>query len=127
MKKIRIIAILAATILVAGLITAGCTQDAGSPGSNPSGDSQQYSGTSGDNSSPFANGGYHGSNPGGAGGNRQFRGQNPLSNETMLIAAAGKLGVSEQDLKNALNSTVNTTSGRFRGRGNMTAPPVSNQ
>ena len=147
MKKTSIIAFLAAAILVAGIITAGCTQDTGS-GSAPAGNSQQSSQTGGDSSPPA---GYNRSLSGGSGGGRQFSGQNFLTNQTLLTAAADKLGVSEQDLQNALNTTTNATSGRpdlsaaaqqlgisqqqlmdalgfpasgFRGRGNTTAPPA---
>jgi hypothetical protein len=149
MNKTRIIAILAAAILVAGIFIAGCTQDAGPTGTGIPGDSQQYSPDTG---SPSVNGGSYGGYTGNAsspGGNRQFRGQNFLSNETLLSAAAGKLGVSEDDLKNALTGTTNSTSDRpdftaaaqqlgvtrqqfmdafgssaggFRGRGNVTPP-----
>jgi hypothetical protein len=158
MKKTSIIALLAAAVLVAGIITAGCTQDAGATGPGSSGDSQQYTPASGGDNLPSGtggsqSGGYAG-NTSGPGGNRQFHGQDFLTNETMLNAAAGKLGVSEQDLKEALSSTTNSTNGRpnftaaaqqlgvtqqqfmdafgfpaggFRGRGNRTAMPPSGQ
>ena len=108
MKKISTIALLAAVLLVAGILTAGCTQDAGSsPG--PAGNSQQVAPASGDTNPPAvpagnANGNY--------GNGRQFGGQNFLTNQTLLNDAAGKLGISEQDLQNALTSTANTTTGR---------------
>jgi hypothetical protein len=137
MKKTSIIPLLAAAILVAAIITAGCTQASGSnpgpvttsqqysqtgdssppavnDGSRSSGTgsattSQQYSQTGGDNSPPA---GYNRSRNGGPGGGRQFGGQNFLTNQTLLTAAADKLGVSEQDLQNALSTATNTTSGR---------------
>lgn len=48
----------------------------------------------------------------GPGMNRPARGQNFMMNETVLAVASGKLGIPEQDLKNALSSTTNTTTGR---------------
>jgi hypothetical protein len=136
MKKTSIIPLLAAAILVAAIITAGCTQASGSnPG--PVTTSQQYSQTGGDNSPPAVNDGsrsgtgsvtssqqylqtggnnsppaYNRSRNGSSGGGRQFGGQNFLTNQTLLTAAADKLGVSGQDLQNALSSTTNTSSGR---------------
>jgi len=107
MKRNRILALLAAAILVAGILIAGCTQD-GSSGSVPNANSQHYS-TSGGDERPSATDGARNSN---FNGTRQFSGQNFLSNETLLADAAGKLGVSEQDMKNALDSTRNATSGR---------------
>jgi hypothetical protein len=150
MKKISILAILAAALLVAGIITAGCTQDAGS-GPGTAGNSQQYTPGSGDTSPPAGSGGNGNSN---YGGGRQAGGQNLPANQTLLNDAAAKLGVSEQDLQNALTSSVNTTSGRmdlsaaaqqlgitqqqltdalglpaggFRGRGNAAATPAPTQ
>jgi hypothetical protein len=147
MKKASIITFLAAAILVAGIITAGCTQTASSD-SSPATNSQQYSSPGRDTSPPGGNAGYRNSS---FGGSRQFSGQNFLTNQTLLNAAADKLGVSEQDLQNALSATTNTTNGRpdftataqqlgvsqqqlldalgfsaggFRGRGNTTAPPA---
>nr|WP_320162020.1 hypothetical protein [uncultured Methanoregula sp.] len=115
MKKTSIIAVLAAAILVAGIFIAGCTQDAGSSSVTPV-TSQQYSSPGMANSQPAGNGGSqsgsYAGNRSGTGGNRQFSGQSLLSNETRLSAAATKLGVQEQDLKNALTATTNATSGR---------------
>ncbi|WP_321507800.1 hypothetical protein [uncultured Methanoregula sp.] len=108
MKKNTIIVLLAAAIIVAGIFTAGCTQDASS-GSTSAGNSQHYSTSGGDNRTSAAADGSWNS---GSNGNRQFSGQSYLTNETLLAAAAGKLGVSEQDIKNALDSTKNATSGR---------------
>jgi hypothetical protein len=110
MKKINAIAVMAASILFAVVLIAGCTQEAGNPVLAPPGDSGQYSnGNGGIRPQSGIPGGYAGnmSDPG-----RQFRGQNFLTNETLLIAAAGKLGVSEETLRNALDTTMNTTSGR---------------
>jgi len=115
MKKTSIIGILAAAILVAGIFIAGCTQDAGSSSVTPV-TSQQYSSSGTANSQPAGNGGSqsgsYAGNRSGTGGNRQFSGQSLLSNETRLSAAATRLGVQEQDLKNALTATTNATSGR---------------
>lgn len=98
MKKNSIIAILTAAILIAGIFTAGCTQTAGS-GASSTATNQQSSSANSQQYTPSS-------------GSRQFSGQSFLTNETLLAAAAGKLGVAEQDLKNALNNTKNATSGR---------------
>ena len=158
MKKTSIIAFLAAAILVAGIITAGCTQDTGS-GSAPAGNNQQYSPTSGNNNPPAENGGpqnsgtgsatysqqysqtggdssppagYNRSLSGGSGGGRQFSGQkkdlqnalntttNATSGRPDLSAAAQQLGISQQQLMDALGFPASG----FRGRGNTTAPPA---
>jgi hypothetical protein len=117
MKKNHIIALLAAAILVAGIITAGCTQDSGSSAS-PTGNSQQYTPSGGQASTPAVDSASQvNSTRGGqqytqSSGGHQSGGQNFLTNETLIAAAAGKLGVSGQDLQNALNSTKNATSGR---------------
>lgn len=129
--QISIIAILAAALLVAGVIIAGCTQDTGS-GSGPAGNSQQASPASTGTSSSLDNSGSQSGSstgnspaPGNVGsqtgtyagntsnGSRQYSGQNFLTNDTLLSAAADKLGVSEQDLKSALTPT--------NGRPNFTA------
>lgn len=102
MKKNSIIAILAAAILIAGIFTAGCTQTAGSSVSSTA-TNQQSSASNSPQYTPS-------NTP--SSGSRQFSGQSFLTNETLLVAAAGKLGVAEQDLKNALNNTKNATSGR---------------
>ena len=107
MKQTSIIAILAAAILVAGIITAGCTQDAGTDLPGFFGDSPQYTPASGGDNLPSGSAGSQREGyPGNASGpvGRQFRGQSFLTNETMLSAAAGKMGVSEQDLKGALRA-----------------------
>ena len=171
MKKTSIIAILAAAILVAAIITAGCTQEAGSS-SGSSGTSQQYSPASTETSPPTANGGSQSNGPaggqqypppgtenvppsgnngsgGGDSAGRQSSGEDFLTNQTLLATAAGKLGVSETDLQNALSTTngrLNFTaaaqqlgvtvqqlmdalgisaSGFHGGRDNSTVPPAS--
>ncbi|WP_292370904.1 hypothetical protein [Methanoregula sp. UBA64] len=117
-EKLGIITVFATALLVAVVIIAGCTQDSGSasgssagttagtsqqaaPGSTDTGTSQDTSG-----SQSVSHGvGTLGSQTSGYSGNasRQYSaGQNFLTNETRLSAAATKLGVSEQDLKNAL-------------------------
>ena len=118
--QISIIAVLAAALLVAGVIIAGCTQDtgsgSGSAGNSPSSDnSGSQSGSSTGNSPTPGN---VGSQPGSYAGNtsnwsRQYSGQSFLTNDTLISAAADKLGVSEQDLKSALTPT--------NGRPNFTA------
>ena len=130
--KNTIVVLIVSTLLIAGVIIAGCTQDTGN-NSGSAGNSQQASPIStGDNPSPDNGGsprgsnsmnspppvndessnGMHSWNASDPGGSQQFRGQNFLTNVTMLTAAADKLGISEQDLQNALNITSNATSGR---------------
>jgi hypothetical protein len=109
MKKNCIIALLAAALFIAVIITTGCTQDAGSDASS-SGNSQQHT-PSGGETIPRrvtaypkaairaqASSQYTPSSR-----NHQPSGQ---GFEIQLAAAAGKLGVSEQDLKNALGTTT---------------------
>jgi|WetSurMetagenome_2_1015567.scaffolds.fasta_scaffold310370_1 hypothetical protein len=118
-EKLGIITVLATALLVAVVVIAGCTQDTGSasgssagtttgtgqqaaPGSSAAGSSQD---TSGSQQGGSQGTGTHGSQASGYSGNasRQYSaGQNFLNNETQLAAVATKLGVSEQDLKNAL-------------------------
>jgi len=113
--KIKIIVVLAAALLVAGVLIAGCTQDTGSS-SGSAANSQQGSPAGTGTSPSSGNGGSSGSSYAAHTGNgsRQYAGQGFLTNDTMLSAAATQLGVSEQDLKNALtpaNGTrVNLTS-----------------
>jgi|WetSurMetagenome_2_1015567.scaffolds.fasta_scaffold308918_2 hypothetical protein len=83
-------------VLIAGLTVAGCVQDNGTTGAQP--------GTSG--------GQLQGPQDNASGSARQFRDTGMLSNVTVLAAAADKLGVSEQELQDALESTKNATSGR---------------
>ncbi len=123
LTKINIITVLAAALLVAGVIIAGCTQDTGSD-SNSVTNSQQALPASTGNSPSSDNGGSQsgsntgngptsgnvGSQTGSYAGNtsnwsHQYAGQSFLTNDTLLSAAATQLGVSEQDLKNALTPT----------------------
>ena len=130
--KNTMVVLVISAVLIAGVIVAGCTQDTGSsPG--PAGNSQQASlsgtgnnpspdnGGSADNSNAVnspapgdtgSSSGGHSWNASGYGGNQQSRGQGFLTNVTLLTAAADKLGISEQDLQNALTMTSNATSGR---------------
>ena len=113
MKTMSIIALAAAAIFVAGIMTAGCIQDTGS--SSPATSDQGPAGAgntppAGDGmgsgnayGTPYGNGSYAGHS--GAGGNHTFRGQGFASNTTLLNAAAAKLGVSTTDLQAALNGT----------------------
>lgn len=130
--KNTFVILIISTLLIAGVIIAGCTQDNGSS-SGPAGNSQQASPGSTVNSPSSDNGGSpggsntgtsaspgdrgspgsgHSWNASGSGGNPQYHGQNFLTNVTLLTSAADKLGVSEQDLQNALTMTSNATSGR---------------
>jgi hypothetical protein len=117
MKKNHIIALLAAAILIAGIFVAGCTQDSGSSAS-PAGNSQQVTQSSTESQTGTADSRSNSNRADGGqqyahvNGDHQSGGQNFLTNETLVAAAAGKLGVSEQDLKNTLTSTTNATSGR---------------
>lgn len=83
-----IIMLLAVTLVLAGVLVAGCTQSNGST-SGSAGSGQQ--------ASPTAT--YAGN---ASDGGHQFSGQRFLTNTTLLNAAAAQLGVSEQDLQNAL-------------------------
>jgi hypothetical protein len=93
-----IIMLLAVTLVLAGVLVAGCTQS--NDTSAASANSQQAA-SAGTGSSPSSgNGGSYAGN--GSYGGHQFSGQGFLSNTTLLNAAAAQLGVSEQDLQNAL-------------------------
>ena len=101
-------------LLVAGVMVAGCTQNDGNAASQSSGGQTTPALTS-----PVTNGdtGQQTQSQGAApaGSPRQHQGgTNFLSNTTRLAAAAATLGVSEQDLQSALNSSAN-------GRPNFTA------
>jgi len=89
-RQVLLIAIIT-TVLLAIIFVAGCTQTA-STSSAPAANDQQ----SGNYASP---GGTYSGSPGN--GSNQFM-QNILSNTTLLTAAASQLGVSEEDLQNAL-------------------------
>src|SRR5208337_4513353 len=107
--KIKIIVVLAAALLVAGVLIAGCTQDTGSS-SGSAANSQQVSPASSGTSPSSGTGGSPGSSYAAHTGNgsRQYSGQSFLTNETMLSAAATQLNVTEQDLKNALTPASGT-------------------
>jgi hypothetical protein len=109
MKKARIIALLTTAVFLAAVIAAGCTQEATGTSAVPAGNSQQVSQPGGISLPPSGNDAARGSGPG---GDRQFSGQNFLTNQTRIAAAADKLGVSASDLQNALDWTKNATSGR---------------
>ncbi|HXX55533.1 MAG TPA: hypothetical protein VEI81_05515 [Methanoregula sp.] len=118
MNKKSIIAFAALAIFLVGIFAAGCTQDAGSSAPAASGDQSSAGGTttppSGDTSNSGGSNAYgntHGHYGGGTGGNYSH-GQSFMTNDTLLSAAAGNLGISETDLKEALTSTANVTSGR---------------
>jgi len=107
MKKIMTgtagMALMLTLILAGGVIVAGCTQGSSSNGGQPP--------TVADNGAQPAN------QPGSSYGNgsgHQNHGQGFLSNATLISEAAAKLGVSDEALRTALNSTAG-------GRWNMTA------
>jgi DNA-binding phage protein len=91
MKRTTIIILLTSLVLVSGLIAAGCVQ----------------SGSDSQNTNPPGNNG-------GEGSQNQFRGPGFLSNATQISEAATELGVTEEVLREALNSTAG-------GRPNLTA------
>ena len=118
MKKKSIIAFAALAIFLVGVFVAGCTQDTGSSVPAASGDQSPSDGTTmppaGDSSNGGTGNAYgnaHSHFGNGTSGN-YVHGQGFMTNDTMLTEAAGKLGISEQDLKDALSSTANATSGR---------------
>jgi len=92
LTKVTLITVLAVSLVLAGVLIAGCTQD-----------NSSVSGSAG-NSPSSGNGGYSGGMfNGNAGyGNYQNFTQNLLTNVTLLNSAASQLGVSEQDLQSAL-------------------------
>ena len=107
------IILIVSALLIAGVIVAGCTQNNGSASSQPSGDQASqvttHSVPAGDaNQQTLSNG------RASSGSSRQYPGGNFLSNATRITAAAATLGVSEQDLKSALNISMT-------GRQNFTA------
>ncbi len=104
--------ILAMVMVLAGVLIAGCTQDNGS--SSASGSQQASPAGTGNSQSSGNSGSPSGTyNGNGTYGNHQYSMmQNLLSNTTLLNAAAGQLGVSEQDLQNAL-TPVNGTRMNF--------------
>ena len=99
------IILIVSALLIAGVIVAGCTQNNGSASIQSSGDQATQVTT-------------HSAPPGAAnqqtpsngrtssGSSRQYTGGNFLSNATRITAAAATLGVSEQDLKSALNISM---------------------
>ena len=95
MKRNTIIILIASLVLIAGIIVTGCVQNNGSS-------SEQSPGTS----QPSGIAGTLGGSP-----HQGYYGAGMLSNVTLLTTAAGKLGVSEQDLQNALTSTEDSTTG----------------
>ena len=124
LTKINIITVLAAALLVAGVIIAGCTQDTGSDsnsvtnsqqalpastGNSPSSDN--VGSQSGSNTGNSPTSGNVGSQTGSYAGNtsnwsHQYRrAEFPYKRFTLPQRSSHPLGVSEQDLKNALIPT----------------------
>jgi len=132
MKQNTLFIFIASLVLVAGLVLAGCMQGSGTDNSAAAGAPAQGSGdvtaapanpsdsTAGNGyAAATDNGGQNsgsstGTNPGTDTGrpNRGIGGQGGFMNETRISAAAVKLGISEDTLKTALNSTTNSTTGR---------------
>jgi len=106
MKRTEFLTFLISLVLVAGLMAAGCVSSSGNtqqPASGAENNGQAMN-------PPAVNAG--------VGAQQQFRGFGFLSNETRISEAAAKLGVSQDALREALNSTAG-------GRPNLTA--VANQ
>jgi len=93
-----IIMLLAVTLVLAGVLIAGCTQSNGT--SAATANNQQATPASTGFAPSSGNGGSHAGNASYA--NHQYSGQRFLTNTTLLNAAAAQLGVSEQALQNAL-------------------------
>jgi hypothetical protein len=92
MKRTELLALIILMVLAAGMMAAGCVSGGGNTGqaaNTPAGSA-------------------------GAAPQQQYRGTGFLSNETRISEAAAKLGVSEDALREALNSTAG-------GRPNLTA------
>ena len=85
-----IIMLLSVTLVLAGVLVAGCTQSNGTPAAATNSQQASPAGTYAGNASY---------------GGHQSSEQGFLSNTTLLNAAAAQLGVSEQDLQNALTPT----------------------
>ena len=115
MKERSIAILIASAIIIAGILVTGCVQDAGRSSDQSTGTQappaapQNNPVTAGQTNQQIQNAGIPG-----AGSQRHYQGQGFLSNVTVLTAAAEKLGVSEQDLQNALTSSGG-------GRQNLTA------
>jgi len=130
-EPVRIILIIS-LVLLAGLVTAGCTESSSTDVSQSAGTPAAVSGSDASPSSgnPVPDAGSNAAAVTGSTGNDQpdtgqaGTGQSPgyghagrgqgqgFMNESRINAAAGKLGVSGDALKNALNGTSNSTSGR---------------
>jgi hypothetical protein len=82
-------------LLVSTIVVTGCVQDNGSNYDQQAVSLVTPSGTGAPGGSPH-----------------QYSGAAMLSNVTFLTSAANNLGVSEQDLENALANTKNSTTGR---------------
>lgn len=117
MKRTTLILLVTSLVLAAGMIMAGCVQSNGtdaqlssSNGQPQAGDSGTLASTSAGTSGQTMN--LSGENAG-TGSQHQYRGSGFLSNATRISSAAAKLGVTEDVLRQALNSTSG-------GRSNMT-------
>jgi len=100
MIRTKLLAFIISLVLAAGLIAAGCVSSSGNAQQSSSGGQPSVSSTE--------------TVASGAGAQQQFRGSGFLSNETRISEAAAKLGVTEEALREALNSTAG-------GRPNLTA------
>lgn len=121
LKKWSSISILASVLLVVSLLVAGCVQDTTGNSGQPAAISSpaDASGTSvpvqtpADVAAGDAARQRMGTSPYGGNSTRPHAGGNFLTNETRLAAASQALGVSENDLKNALTPPA-------QGRVNLT-------
>ena len=103
--KNTIAILIVSALLVAGVMVAGCTQNTGSTSSQSSGvQAAQVTTHSVSDGVAGQQTPAHGRSS--AGSPRQYSNANFLSNATRITAAAATLGVSEQDLRNALNSST---------------------
>jgi len=98
MKRTELLTLTLSLVLAAGMMAAGCVSGSGNTASGAGNTGQAVN-------TPAGNAG--------AGPQQQYRGLGFLSNETRISEAAAKLGVSEDALREALNSTAG-------GRPNLT-------
>jgi len=117
MKKPVLILLITSLVLVAGLVTAGCTQSSSTDVSQSAGN--QAPGSADGSGTPAAGLGsdwQNGGHPGNyAGGNASHQSRGPgqgFMNETRISNAAVTLGISEDALTTALNSTASSSMGR---------------
>jgi len=107
MKQNTLFIIIASIVLIAGLVVAGCTQSSDTGASKSTGTAASGGGSAANNQQNAG----PGQEPV-SGGQSRGQGQGGFMNETRISETAAKLGVSADTLKEALDSTTNSTSGR---------------